>query len=637
MRQSFPVPSPLLRYALAAGASALLFGAALATGRSVPIMGGVGTAVVLALARLPETLAHVQPRKDTHPDRSTAAGRPWPFTTVALLFTAWITVTLVSVLVFPQRGVDVYSPVGVLIGTLAISLVLLTWGDLTTGLSSLLGRHRVVHVVAVTLVVAAAGALALAIARSTAVPLTWDAAQVMPGVVEVAEGTSGRFNHTYYVMFPNNALLQYLFLGILSIGGQSALNDPVEALVHASVVASTLAGWLLYSTTALALGRRAALIILPGIVAFVILCPWFAEPYSDSFGMPLMVVLLALAVAMLRVRHPTTRVAALLALMVASGIAYWIKPTLVFPALATVIVVCVVAARAAHRRTGSTWRAAGALVLCAILPALALAASQQLTAHAIEAAPHTPVTTQGEIDARRIPVQHFFLLGSSEHVPGPDPADRTLYGAYNNADLAFTLSHPDMTAAAEADVERALERYRDRGVAGTVRFIVLKNAWVMGDGLFYQWGEGSATDEAYPTGAFGPLFEHVSPHGSHRAAYVWLYQSLWRAVLIGALLAALVPLTSASRVRRVTADSVLAVARMSLLAFALYEAIFEARSRYAYVFVPVMLVLAAHGWAQASRRRSDTLALPTGGALRRWFPIAPAGASTAREESNRER
>jgi hypothetical protein len=130
------------------------------------------------------------------------------------------------------------------------------------------------------------------------------------------------------------------------------------------------------------------------------------------------------------------------------------------------------------------------------------------------------------------------------------------------------------------------DRWAERGLSGTVEFYAKKAAWNWGDGMFWAWGEGrdhEARNFSPDTALERAVYSVNAFHGQWYALRADITQGVWLAVLLAAGAGLL-----RAPVKRETL--LLAVIVLGIAGFTL---VFQGRSRYLLVFVPVIVSLAA--------------------------------------------
>lgn len=179
-----------------------------------------------------------------------------------------------------------------------------------------------------------------------------------------------------------------------------------------------------------------------------------------------------------------------------------------------------------------------------------------------------------ELDSnKKIGLTHFLMMGLNEETNG----------VWSGSDVSFSTSFPNRELRTKNNLEECKKRLNNLKFSGTVKHLRNKILVNFNDGTFFFGEEGSfyvsyywnefrmnrfVTDFAYSTGKY---YIYVS---SIRHA-VWLF-----------ILLLLLFCYSKKNNREIS------VIQLSLIGLFLFEILFEARSRYLFIYVPYFIILA---------------------------------------------
>lgn len=186
---------------------------------------------------------------------------------------------------------------------------------------------------------------------------------------------------------------------------------------------------------------------------------------------------------------------------------------------------------------------------------------------------------------------------------------------------AFDRLVVERTKRKDAATQNALawqfirQEWQRRGIAGTVRFEVDKTLFNWGDGMF--WARGEGLDATAPALRHGPLADTVmtwnAPAGRRYPQHVLLAQITWTAALLA---------LGIGLIRSRFRPEFLLMA-LTILGIAGFTLLFQGRSRYLLVHVPVVVALAASALPGPRAARPPRPGDATAGASR-----SSAGASS---------
>ena len=377
-------------------------------------------------------------------------------------------------------------------------------------------------------------------------------------------------------------ILSALFKLFFALGFGEAL-FPLVAL-QAALIAAGL--WAALSIARDLGGARGEIAMLASLACLMPLYLAAAVLYTDTFSMPFVLLTLRFALAVPRAKEARARVGNALLSALFAVIGAQIKMTVLIALLAS----CIVWLLSLRPRQALT-----AVGLCAGIVIAALLGVKgfmlgRVLDPAVYAQEHTPAI-------------HWVMMS----IPtGDNP-----YGGYSGGDYAITWGMMDEGATREEVMASILARMRDR--VYTLRYpnrlitaALRKNTAALGDGTF---GMTEMLDD-------GPVRENVvSSFVLEGRAHYALYGALCTGVFMVhmALSAAgcLIDLR-----RRDPRAATLAIAMFGMMLFLM---LWEARGRYVFTFVPVLLLLSVRGQASVAealdqRRDSDALARHAAGA-----------------------
>lgn len=379
----------------------------------------------------------------------------------------------------------------------------------------------------------------------------------------------------YSSMYPNNHFLLGLFCGLLSFCSAAGISDPSICILLLCVLNSAI---VLISAQLLFLFLReqygSVCAVIGWLLYFILIgmSAWFLVPYSDSLALLFPTLVLWLSSRLYSRRKPI-RYAALFSIFLVSTIGYCLKPQCVFMLFAVLVVV------------GMSWIRR----LISMSPAMRLFLSRIVATIVIsicgiglgllaKGAFVGPVESDLNIDTNAsFSPAHFLMMGLNDVSDGGFYAD----------DVWFSESFSTNVERNHADMDRAFSRIREYGVWGMIDHLTKKQLVNWGDGSF-AWGE-----EGGSAGFYSIIYRNESALYSDRiygdisgvdsiyyAIYKCIIQIAWIAVLVGML---------SIRLRNRT--PYFWICMISILFLAIFELTFEARARYLYIYVPIMIAL----------------------------------------------
>uniref|UniRef100_UPI0035CBF26C hypothetical protein n=1 Tax=uncultured Amnibacterium sp. TaxID=1631851 RepID=UPI0035CBF26C len=406
---------------------------------------------------------------------------------------------------------------------------------------------------------------------------------------------------SYFGMYPNNLALGSLFTALFSVAhllGIDGLRTYVFLAVAMNCVALTVVELLTFLVARRLWSTRTAFLALAATAVYTTLSPWLNTPYSDTLGMLFPIGLLLVGLHLRAARGPRARLALAAAFGGVAALGIALKPTVLFAVIALVLVEAVRSRRALRRRS--------VLVAAAAVAGVGLLAGVGTSA-AVTAATDASGLVRFDVAGWKggAPITHFMKMGAQGT------------GGFDYADVQSTFAVPQPQRA-----NAALQVYEDRvaamGPEGYAVFLGQKALRTFADGSFYWGQEGENYPDWFWTGAYSTTVRQwYARDGSDHLYLASLWQAGWLLLLAGA---ALPVARFASPTRRRAIDG----ARLALLALLCFQLLFETRSRYVYLYLPFVVVLAVGAWsalpaaiADLRSRRLPRLAVPQRAGTRR--------------------
>ena len=376
----------------------------------------------------------------------------------------------------------------------------------------------------------------------------------------------------YFSMYPNNLTLAGIYGGLLRLpmclGAELGEERGLLLLILVQCALNTACGLLLWSLTrrvaeAFSDGVTAAQAALVALIAYAVLIglsPWFLVPYSDSSALIFPVLLLWLY-ERLRGRLPSA-----LLLGALGTLAFMIKPQASIPLIA--IALCELAALIVRRskRSAVFLILMGSAFLLVVLPAQSVMERQ--------------IGIELDSDRAMNPAHYVNMGLNAEHD-----------GAFNMPDLDAVLAVPAKERTAWC-LRTAWARVKEYGVPGMAEHLLRKALVNFADGGF-AWGiDFARNDLPVKDERLTPWVRSVVySDGTRYPALHALEQAVWLLLLV------LCPF-GAFGLRRLCAEQetpVPAAMLLSVIGIIAFNMLFEAKARYVFVMVPVMIAVSAAG------------------------------------------
>lgn len=368
------------------------------------------------------------------------------------------------------------------------------------------------------------------------------------------------WSNDYFSRYPNNLFITILFSKIILLCkfiGASQSSYTIILIIQAAL--NTLTGALLFLTLKKVLNKVAFAWL--GYVFYILLIwlsPWVSIPYSESWGLIFPILILYLYVNLDSYVYLKIIILAIL-----TSIGYAIKPQVIIMTIGIVAVtICYMKKEGVKTAIKSCVIFIFAFVICNI------------------GVSSFKYSSSLKIDSEKeISYLHFVKMGLNNKSDG----------GYLASDVLDSKEATTKKQRQQENLDVIKNRLKDYGVEGLFKHQVKKTLNNYNDGTF-AWGlEGGFYYEIMETDSnFAKhIREFYYSDGKYHKYFKYITQGTWLVVLfliIGNLFTKVDALTKEKK-----------VVYLSLMGLFLFESIFESRSRYLYIYIPIFIMAAIFG------------------------------------------
>lgn len=414
------------------------------------------------------------------------------------------------------------------------------------------------------------------IAKEIAFYLPWDIMVIRIEAIKIAyEQPLGYF---YYLSeFTNNIPISYI-LGRLYRKAMEMQNYPYNydfIWIQVNCILISIAGFFSCLLVKKLIKKPVPVIAMFFLyLALVGISPWKIAPYTDTYGLVFPVICIYFYVCYRKAEHLWSKYLCILLSIAAGMIGGFIKPNIYIVMIALLGTEFILFLSNHKKR----WQ----FILTELLLVIVLAVGGK--AYKNHISEEIGFDFNEEIEASW---QYYFYMGLNEESTGSYSSDDyTLFGE-------FQTSKSDRNSAA---LERAAERIKNRGFWGSIFFYLKKMVMTFNDGLF-GWRTEVWIDAEYPdtmasntalTQRLRSIFRN-NEFGYDVAGYNAFCQLVWIFCILG------IPGICLCKDKKKEDYSIFI---MCFLGIFFYQMLFEARARYLFVFLPLLLQMAICGIQQ---------------------------------------
>lgn len=372
----------------------------------------------------------------------------------------------------------------------------------------------------------------------------------------------------YFSNYPNTVFLLLLERGIWLVSGQPKLQTFIVILNFINIILIDSGVLMLRAVAKRWFGKQQAILLVVVSWVLIVMAPWIAMPYSDTWAFFLASLCLFLGNSLVNSHRWGYRAILAVGLGIAIILGYYIKPSLIIITIAALIVLVFKAIEQPKKLFNRTVLLSACLVIVG-------AGAGVLLDHAMIA--HQDSVKIDSTQAH--PLTHFVAMGMYGN------------GGFHRDDAVMDYFIKSPTARNQANVKLIHQRFRAfNGLTNYEKFLVRKQINNTADGSF-GWGqEGQFLLTNKPNNkklnhtVVRRLFAKHGTAQTNNFEYRFVAQLVWMAVLV-----ALFFTISLS-------DWKVQLLKYGVVGFMLFLLIFEGgRSRYVIQFLPLILVLASVG------------------------------------------
>lgn len=390
----------------------------------------------------------------------------------------------------------------------------------------------------------------------------WDALEVFSNAQNITNNQIQYLNNEYYSRYPNNLLLTFIISKILSFSNFIGLKEYGYFIVLAfQAVLNMVTGVLIFKVSKRLFQNDFLSIFSYGMFVVILwFSPWTSIPYSDAMG--LIIPIFIFYVYTTPTKRELGRIVKLISLGGLTAIGYLIKPQTIIITIAIFLVTVIY--KKAKIRTKLKYVVITLVAFVTLRTGLS-------------------VLTGGmgfvlNKDAE-FTYHHFVKMGLNS----------TTDGGYLSQDVMDSHKISSKEERIEFNKKVIKERIKAYGWKGLLDHQVKKTLNNFNDGTFGWEQEGNFYKEIRPTNSWIAQIARSFYYKDTklRVVYEGIVQCAWLIILF---LIVFISFYKGDENR----EYVL-VLQLCLIGFFIFESLFESRSRYAYTYVPIFIIIATAG------------------------------------------
>lgn len=409
----------------------------------------------------------------------------------------------------------------------------------------------------------------------------WDVVSVWETATDWLDSKESRYNN-YLEIYPNNIGISLVIYYLRLFVKNWDIAKQYHFIVIINVLLIDFAIFMTYKTAKKIWGFSIGVIAMTGLTLLFGFSGWLIVPYTDTMilWIPITIIYLFL-LAEEKGQSNKIRYCSLFAIGFLTIWGYHLKPQCV------IVVIAIIMAGLYHllhlkkkKIKSQLKKYSMKIILCSI----------GATAGIILFSLCTNTVMPKRISKNNaISMSHFFMMGLNEHPRNYRP------GGYSYIDVCITTAQKSKKEKSKKNWEISKERLKDFGVAGFLNHLHRKGMWILGDGTFYWLHEGRFFLEDYSQNGsefqqtlreryYNSMYLPDSDNVKH-TEFMGVFEGFWL-IIFG--LFTMMPLLMGRNLEE--NELILCLSALGCIMFTL---LFEGRSRYLILYLPVYSMLAA--------------------------------------------
>ena len=421
----------------------------------------------------------------------------------------------------------------------------------------------------------------------------WDIDIVLKNIEYIMTNNTDKIMHGYYSRYANNLFLTYIFLNIYKLSKVIGIYNGYFLLLFIQSIIFSVGGYLIYKIADMYFKERYKIYSLCTWIIYMTivgLSPHIVLTYSDGIGMFLSLVLTYIIFKLedrkiLKnnkeiIRNRILKTILILFFTNLTIISYYIKPQIIIISIAYGIIklinIIVNIIKKYIIKSVENKNKIETNIYYIIIILLILLTGYMTYTYIRKVNNSMGINVDKE---KRFNITHYAMLGWNTESKG----------VFTIKDENFSGKYEKLKDREKANIEEIKKRINEMGIGGIINQIARKTLTNYNDGTF----SGVATfvyirDEYRISGLDNNLSEFLKnvyyERGKYNQIYTQIMQCLWISILIFNMFS-----YNDSKSRKI------AIIILALIGLFLFETIFEARSRYIFVYVPLYIFIGVIG------------------------------------------
>lgn len=420
----------------------------------------------------------------------------------------------------------------------------------------------------------------------------WDVGVMFNAAESYVDRSAGGYGaESYLARYPNNIFIFCVIIVITKIAHVIQVDPYVIAAIINAILMFASSLLIMYSANRF-FGRQGVVVSWFLSLVMIALSPWVATFYTDTVGLFFVAAIIATFLKASNTEKYRYVWFALLGIL--SAVGFLVKPTIIILIVALAMSYGLFMMTKQAELAGRTVKLLGVSILMFIM---VIGSFQVFISNRI-------VDNKATVEAVQFSFDHFLAMGSLRGLP---PYTMCTSGGYCTELIHDLDTRKDLRTRNERrayHLKLLTDSVTTDFPVGYTGFVLNKLSSTFGDGSFFVWQEGANAQQYIIQEDWAVAARQFLAHNGksiNTSRYVW--QIVWIAMLVLMIIA----LSNEFKkgVKRQKSSLWIIGFAISIVGLACYQVLFESRSRYIFLYLPVFILLATWGVSILTKRYNE--------------------------------
>lgn len=370
-------------------------------------------------------------------------------------------------------------------------------------------------------------------------------------------------SNRYLSVYPNNLFLVLFYRVLFQLLHVQSIMGAYHVAAVVNLICIQMAMYYLYCALRLLFYKNETGMGLFFFILVFVFSPWLVIPYSDVVSMPFTIFLcyqyLKLGIKKANKEEVKNKMIWILAIVTMVGM--WIKPTVLIVSISGWFYLGIKSGRKKDSKYGKQLFLF--LVVCLLL--------QIIWNGVVNIQPWYKLD-----QSRRMTYTHYLMLGANNN-----------RGVYTQEDYEISQGEQDVPSRQRKNLDLLKSRLKQKGLNGYLQHIWNKSCMIHSEGNFFWGGEGGMNFLNFDLSRHSVMRSIYFINGTNYDIYKYGVQGIWFILL-------LVAGSGILSIDQKHSPEQMMIA-LTIWGIVLFNALFEARSRYLIPFLPIYSVMFCYG------------------------------------------